>query len=80
MDRFSKLCLCLIVLLLGVIAFRPLLTPETVRAAQAYQYAILDSRLSDLENDINKSAANGWEPIAVTFHSSGYVVMYRTAK
>jgi hypothetical protein len=74
MDRFSKTCLCLIVLLLTVIALRPYLAPQPVHAATQHKYAVgnwrdfgippTDSGISVFTQTINKDAAEGWELVA----------------
>jgi hypothetical protein len=38
MDRFSKTCLVLIVLLLGAIAFRPMFVPTSAHAASGFYH------------------------------------------
>jgi len=38
MDWFTKTCLVMIVLLLAVIAFRPMVLPQSAAAQQGYKY------------------------------------------
>jgi hypothetical protein len=74
MDRFSKTCLCLIVLLLTVIALRPYVAPQPVRAATQHKYAVgnwhdfgipaTDGGTSVLKQTLNNDAAAGWELVA----------------
>jgi len=72
MDRFTKTCLGLIILLLGLIALRPAFDPAPVRAAQ-HQYEVV--RFQDfgvpiptnagINNTLRSEAANGWELVSV---------------
>lgn len=69
MDRFTKTCLVLIVLLLGVIAVRPIFSPQPVKAAKYKEYSyyyIGQFRLDDMETTLPKMAANGFEVVGVT--------------
>jgi hypothetical protein len=62
MDRFTKACLVLIVLLLAVIALRPMVFPQTVAAQQHYRYVAF--RPLDWQRpqpELDKYAADGWE-------------------
>jgi hypothetical protein len=75
-DRFSKICLGLIVLLLAVIALRPTLTPQTVHAAPA-KYAFTVEAWNDFDipisyeaqktyaKQLNDASADGGELVAV---------------
>ena len=74
MDRFSKLCLGLIVLLLTVIALPHAFSPQPVHAAQS-QYAtnvyqdfgitINDQDQTNLKSFLNGRAADGWRLVSV---------------
>ena len=74
MDRFSKTCLCLIVLLLTVIVLRPYFAPQPVHAAAQHKYMVTDVHDSHIpptdsdtkffEKEINSAAADGWELVA----------------
>jgi hypothetical protein len=59
MDRFTKACLVLIVLLLAVIALRPIMFPQAVEAAHKYKYLAVQTGIPQPELD--KYAADGWE-------------------
>lgn len=61
MDRFTKTCLVLIVLLLAVIAFRPMTFPQEVEAAHRYKYVAVQTNSVEPQADLDKYAANGWE-------------------
>ena len=79
MDRFSKACLVLIVLLLAVIALRPMIFSQAVAAQQHYRY--LAVRLSDFSSpqpELDKYAAEGWEladTYAATLNNNLQVVL-----
>jgi hypothetical protein len=63
MDRFSKTCLLICVLLLAVIAFRPIVTPPSAHAANQYKY-LLDGATGfddSIQKVMDKQANNGWE-------------------
>jgi hypothetical protein len=75
MDRFSKACLGLIVVLLAVIALRPFVVSQPVHAAPQYKYAV--HSYDDFEipintpstklvvNEFNQPSNEGWELISV---------------
>jgi hypothetical protein len=80
MDRFSRVCLVLIVLFLAVTAFHPILAPSPVHASRQYPerpapvaryteydaYVIGESNVNDLSKALTLAAAGGWEVIGVT--------------
>ena len=61
MDWFTKTCLVMIVLLLGVIAFRPMIFPQEVEAAHRYKYVAVRSLSVTPQAELDKYAAGGWE-------------------
>jgi hypothetical protein len=61
MNWFSKTCLLLIVLLLAVIAFRPMIFPQEVEAAHRYKYVAVQALGVTPQRDLDKYAADGWE-------------------
>jgi hypothetical protein len=65
MDRFSKTCLFLIVLLLAVIALRPIVTPQPVRAAQVWEYDAFDSSGREVVNGLNEASRKGWDIFSI---------------
>lgn len=65
MDRFTKVCLVLIILLLTVIAVRPMMFPQAVAAQQRYRYvAVFSSNNLQPQPELDKYAADGWELVA----------------
>ena len=65
MDRFSRVCLLLIVLLLAVIAFRPMVSPGPVQAAKKHQYLYEQAEaVGGVQASLDKHAADGWELLA----------------
>ena len=81
MDRFSKACLVLIIVLLAVIALRPLFFPLAVAAQQHYRYIavrLLDPWGTSPQPELDKYAADGWELVdtyVATLNSNGQVVL-----
>jgi hypothetical protein len=74
MDRFTKACLVLIILLLAVIAVRPLVFPQNVAAQQRYTYiAVAVNNPYEPQPVLDKYAADGWELV------STYVVPYNNS-
>jgi hypothetical protein len=69
MDRFSKTCLALIVLLLLAIALRPILVPQSAEAAHRHKYLVAcggcETSRPHLDDTLNYYAAQGWELLAV---------------
>ena len=62
MDRFTKACLVLIVLLLAVIALRPMVFPQSVAAQFPYKYvAVMPSNPNQPQPELDKYATEGWE-------------------
>jgi len=70
MDRFAKICLLLIVLLLSVVALRPILTPAPVHASPRYtEYdaKVIDQmRVDSLSKALSQASVDGWEVVGVT--------------
>jgi hypothetical protein len=82
MDRFTKTCLVLTVLLLAVISLRPVLTIQPVHAAQNYEYADFETTGMSFGKDAGHVGDSGWEIISVLAHNSpltGYIVFVRRA-
>ena len=78
MDRFSKACLLICVLLLGGIAFRPILTPPPAHAANQYKYQVVLG--SEIGKDIDKAANDGWEfvsSIIIEQHANQPLLVFR---
>lgn len=65
MDRFSKVCLLLCVLLLAVIALRPFVVPPTAHAASQYTYLVVPfdpgKYQMGLQQALDMHTKDGWE-------------------
>ena len=62
MDWFTKTCLVMIVLLLAVIAFRPMIFPQSAAAQQGYKYAaVVPLNATQPQRELDKYGADGWE-------------------
>jgi hypothetical protein len=62
MNRFSKACLVIIILLLAVIAFRPV-NPQLALAITHYQYLYVTTNWQPeaIQGELDKRVAEGWE-------------------
>jgi hypothetical protein len=61
-DKFTKACLVLIILLLVVIALRPMMFTQAVAAQQRYTYvAVRPLDWQRPQPELDKYAADGWE-------------------
>jgi len=88
MDRFTKMCLVLIVLLLSVVAFRPVLSPRPVHASATfteYDAKVFDqSRVDTLSKFLSQAGSEGWEVIGVTsmpdFHNGSNALLVLLAR
>ena len=83
-DRFTKICLVMIVVLLAVIALRPILSPAPARAADRGKYVAVmvgfGGNLSTdegLESALNKYAAQGKEFVAAVPKGSFLSLVFR---
>jgi hypothetical protein len=63
MNRFSKVALVVIVLLLTVIALRPFVSPQPALAAPHFKYLVITAGPGhdDVQAALNKYSAEGWE-------------------
>jgi hypothetical protein len=62
MDWFTKACLVLVIVLLAVIALRPMVFPQSVAAQQRYRYvAVHPLNWQQPQPELDKYAADGWE-------------------
>jgi hypothetical protein len=79
MDRFSKTCLLICVLLLTVIAFRPIASPPSAQAANQYKYLVVQGTSSDsqmMQQTMDKQANNGWEFVSpIDTQNSNYPLL-----
>lgn len=76
MDRFSKTCLLLIVVLLAVISLRSFLAPQSAEAAHHYKYMVATVRNGhemgkpcqdcSAQGLLDKYSTDGWEFVTVT--------------
>ena len=86
-DRFSRVCLLVIVFLLLLILVRPALVPSSsVQAARSYRYELVkvtdDLTAEQAKMTLEKYTRDGWELVAVPFVSasspgdwaSGYMI------
>ena len=82
MERFSKVCLLIIVVLLAVIAVRPIISPQPAIAASHYQYLVTYVGVVDtneIQRELDKRAAEGWELAApaISEHSPPIILIFR---
>lgn len=61
MNGFSKACLVTIILLLAVIAFRPIVNPQSALALAHYQYLYVTINPEAIQAELDKRVAQGWE-------------------
>ena len=78
-DRFTRACLGLVIVLLAIIAARPIVTPQAARAADTYKYAVAQSCLNsdcpNIQAALDKYSTDGWEFVAPVSHSNSGVVL-----
>lgn len=82
MDRFSKACLLICVLLLAVIAFRPIVTPASAHAANQFKYLVVLTQghySEQIQKAIDTQANDGWEFVSpvVTDMSTQPLLVFR---
>ena len=65
MDRFSKVCLILVVMFLALIALRPVVLPQSAQAAPVHKYIAVhtgtDGNSPTIQATLDKYAAEGWQ-------------------
>lgn len=65
MGRFSRVCMVIIIVLLTVIALRPIVSPQpTLAANHRYQYIVVttpNASTVQIQPALDKYAAEGWE-------------------
>lgn len=80
MGRFSKVCLLLIILLLALIAVRPLVSQAAIAAAHG-QYLVTQGNVDTIEmqKELDSRAAEGWELVApvVSEQRPGVILIFR---
>jgi len=79
MNWFTKTCLVLIVLLLSILAFRPMIFPQEVEAAHRYKYLAVKTPFITPQPELDKYAADGWELTAAYMMdiTNGAVLIFR---
>ncbi len=79
MNWFTKTCLVFIVVLLAVIAFRPMIFPQEVEAAHRYKYVAVKTAFITPQAELDKYAADGWELTAAYMMdiTNGAVLIFR---
>jgi hypothetical protein len=85
MNRFSKACLVIIVLLLAIIALHPIVKPQATLAASHYQYLVVTTPNATsmiIEQELDKRVAEGWELAAAGYSEesrgiSGFALIFR---
>jgi hypothetical protein len=72
MNGFYKACLLIIILLLAIIAFRPIVNPQPALAITHYQYlyATTTAQSEMIQAALDKHVAEGWE-LATAFYLEG---------
>jgi hypothetical protein len=70
MNRFAKICLLVITLSLALIALRPMVSPQPVRAANHYKYLFVRTswQTESIQAELDKRSAEGWE-LAASYNS-----------
>jgi hypothetical protein len=85
-NGFSKTCLVTVVLLLAVIALRPIFSPQPALAASHhYQYLVVttpNASTVQIQSELDKRAADGWEPASAgwsqtTIGNSDFTLIFR---
>jgi hypothetical protein len=70
MSRFSRVSLVIIIMLLAVIALRPIVSPQPALAVSHYQYLVVttpNASSAVIQQELDNRVAEGWELAA-----SGY--------
>jgi hypothetical protein len=66
MNKFQRTALIAIILLLAVIALRPVFSQSPVGTAAArYEYLVVSTSVGDLQANLTGFAKDGWEPVLV---------------
>jgi hypothetical protein len=81
MDKFSKVAMVVIILLLAMIALHPFISPPRAIAAEHYKYLVVSTGVDGLsmQRDLDKRVAEGWELAApvVSEQVSGVTLIFR---
>ncbi len=76
-DLTTKVLLCVIAVLLGMIAFRPDPTPAAGWTGKALEYKVVNQKIENpeaLEADLDRLGAEGWRLISIGF---GPMIFFR---
>ncbi len=85
MNGFSKACLVIIILLLVVIALRPIVNPQPAFATNHYQYLVVTTNWQSdaVQAELDKRVAEGWElatPLYLEGRPSVTLILRREAR
>ncbi len=66
MTRFYKACLVIIILLLAVLALRPIVASPPAFATNHYQYLVVTTgpASTEIQKELDRRVAEGWELVA----------------
>jgi putative copper export protein len=80
MNRFSKVCLLIIIVLLALVAVRPFVPQPAIAAAHG-QYLVTQGNVNTIEmqKELDSRAADGWELVApvVSEQTPGVILIFR---
>ena len=84
MNRFTEACLLAIVLMLAIIAVRPIASPQPAIAATHYKYLVAYPNTNpagpgDVQAELDKRAAEGWDLVAPVATANGLFLILRKA-
>jgi hypothetical protein len=83
-NRFINVWFALIVILLGVIAFRHDITPAYAAEASRYDFEVIRVNEYDLAAKITQETKAGWDPVIVSTWAPAYpaqsIVVFRKLK
>ena len=84
MNRFTEACLLAIVLLLAIIAVCPIASPQPAIGATHYKYLVAYPASNppgpgDLQAELDKRAAEGWDLAAPVNTANGLFLILRKA-
>jgi hypothetical protein len=81
MNPFYKACLVIIILLLAVIALRPIVSPKPALAASHYHYLVVTTGQAsgEIQQELDKHVAEGWELAAPVYSEQvpGFTLIFR---
>jgi hypothetical protein len=71
-NRFTNVWFALIVILLGVIAFRHDITPAYAAQASRYDFEVIRVNDGDLAAKITQETKAGWDPVIISMWAPAY--------